>query len=255
MELGTLYAAARSFAPLRADAEAKLLPRLLELGSTLRGLVRSGRLSADEIDRASRQILELRTFWQTALGAVRSSGPYQEALQAWAADEQEALVCLIPRIFAGVHVLRPAPALFFPVSPSSGRRRPGNTPFLSAAECADRIAHFLAIGIEPDSGGSEWWERELSYIICADTLCALETPIALRWAVPHPSLALFTVADEPTCRMFTPRLRATMGVVLAADATDEWWQAYDESYATFREALRHELARRDLAVEELGDWP
>jgi hypothetical protein len=253
MELGTLYSVGRSFVALRADAEGKLLPCLLELGSKLRGLVRTAQLSADEIDRASGEIIRLRAFWRTALEEVRSAKPYREALKAWAADDQDALARLIPRIVAGVHVLRPAPTLFFPVSPSSGRRRPGNAPFLSAAECADRIAHFLAVGIQPDSGGSEWWERELSYLICADTLCALETPIALRWAVPDPSLALFTAADEPTCRIFTPRLQATMSVVLAADATDEWWQAYDESYAAFREALRHELAARGLRVEDLGD--
>jgi hypothetical protein len=253
MELGTLYAVARSFAALRADAETKLLPCLLELGSTLRRLLRTARLSADEIDRASRQILELRTRWQTALEEVRSSGPYQQALQAWAADEQDALVHLIPRIFAGVHVLRSAPALFVPVSPSSGRRRPGNAPFLSAAECADRIAHSLAVGIEPDSGGSDWWERELPYIMCADTFWALETPIALRLAMPNPSFALFMVTDEPTCRIFTPRLCAPMGIVLAAEATDEWWQAYDESYASFIEALRYELATRDLGVAEFAD--
>jgi hypothetical protein len=72
----------------------------------------------------------------------------------------------------------------------------------------------------------------------------------LHWAVPNPSLALFALVDEPTYRLFTPGLQAPLNVVLAADATDEWWQAYDESYAAFREALCRELATRGLEVSQ-----
>lgn len=248
-ELGTLYAVGKSFAALRLSADRDLLPRLLELGSRLRRLLRTAQLSTDEIDRAAQEIVRLRSVWRTALEEVRSSRLYQDALAAWAADHQPDLARLIPLIFEGLRIVRPAPAIFFPVSPSSGRRRPGNPPFLSATECADRIADVVAAGIEPDEGGSEWWERDLAYIACADTPAALDTPIALRLAVPDPRLALFAVTDEPTWRIFAPRLRAAMSVVLAADATDEWWQAYDESYASFRETLRQELATRRLRVE------
>jgi hypothetical protein len=39
-------------------------------------------------------------------------------------------------------------------------------------------------------------------------------------------------------------------VNVAPEATDEWWQAYEESFASFRQALRHELARGGVSVEE-----
>jgi len=249
MELGTLYAAAKSFAALHAEAEGDLLPALIALGARLRALLRAARLSADEIDRVSREILQLRSSWRGALEEVRSSASYQQALAAWAANDQATLDRLIPLIFASVRHVRPAPGIFFPVSPSSGRRRPGAAPFLSASDCADRIARLLSVGIEPDSGGSEWWERELPYVMCADSLAALETPIALQWVAPDSSLALFRVADEPTYRIFTPCLRVSLGIVLATEVTDEWWQAYDESYTSFRDALRRELATRGLEVD------
>jgi hypothetical protein len=250
MELGKLYAVGTSFTALRDQAERELLPALLALGATLRGLHRTARLSAGAIDRASREIIRLRTAWRAALAEVRSAPAYQGALTAWAANDQVALARLIPRIFAGVSLVRPVPPIFFPVSPSSGRRRPGTAPFLSAPACVDHIAHSLSAGIEPDRSGSEWWERELPYLVCADTPSALDTPIALHWAVPNPSLALFALVDEPTYRLFTPGLQAPLNVVLAADATDEWWQAYDESYAAFREALCRELATRGLEVSQ-----
>lgn len=249
MDLGTLYAAGKTFTALHAAAEAELLPALVELGAGLRGLLRAARLSDDEVDRASREILQLRTLWRAKMEAVRASALYQQALTAWTAGDQPALEHLIPSIFAGVRPVHPIPAVFFPVSPSRGRRRPGAAPFLSASDCADRIAHLLSVGIEPDSGGSEWWERELPFVMCADTLAALATPIALHWPVPEPTVALFAVADEPTYRIFTPRVRALLGVVLAVDATDEWWQAYDESYESFRDSLRYELSTRGLVVD------
>lgn len=250
MELGKLYAVGSTFAARNAEAQEELLPALLELGATLRGLHRTANLSPAEIDRASLEIIRLRTAWRAALDEVRSSAVYQAALTAWAADDQAALARLVPCIFAGVRLVQPAGAVLFPLSPTSGRRRPGMAPFLSVAACVDRIMHGLSAGIEPERSGAEWWEWELPYLVCAETLSALDTPIALRWAVPDSSVALFAIADQPTYRLFTPCLHAPLDVVLAADATDEWWQAYDQSYASFRQALYTELAARGLAVAE-----
>lgn len=249
-ELSTVCAVARSFVLLRTSAEEDWLPRLLEMGSRLRRLLRAARLSAAEVERAAAEILDLRARWRAALDQVRAAPAYQSALAAWAANDQGGLADFIPRVFAGVQVVRPTPTLFFPVSPSSGRRRPGSSPFLSASECAQRILQSLAAGIEPDRGGAEWWECELPYITGAGAPAVLDAPIALRLAVPDCQVAVFGVADEPTFRIFTPCLRATMAVNVAAEATDEWWQAYDESFASFRQALRRELERCGMSVEE-----
>src|SRR5262249_15730407 len=153
-----------------------------------------------------------------------------------------------PQVFAGVHRSHQVPTLYFPVSPSSGRRRSGASPFLSAAECADRILRVLDEGYEADSSGTEWWERELASITSADRAAALETPIALCLAAADVRIAVFTTNDDASLRIFTPRLRAPFSIVLAAEATDEWWEAYQDSYHDFREALRRELAARGQSV-------
>ena len=247
-ELGTLYTVARSFTPLHARAEGELLPHLAELGSRLRGLLRQARMTDDQVDLAAREIVSIRTTWQAELERVRASTTYQRTLAAFAADRQEELATLIPQIFAGMRLVCPAPSLYLPVSPSGGRRRPGTSPFLSTAECAGRILRSVAEGYAAEGGGTEWWEHELPSISCADSVAALDTPIALWLAASDVRVAVFTASDDPGLRIFTPRLRAPFSIVLALEATDEWWEAYQDSYHEFRDALRHELAARGHAV-------
>lgn len=249
-ELSMLYGAARRFCTLHERAENELLPQLASLGSRLRGLLRTAHLSPPEIDAATIEILSLRSAWRAGLEQVHVSGTYRAAQTALAADQQEELARLLPQLFAGLKVVRPAPALYFPISPATGQRRPGGTPFLGAVECADRIMETLAGGIEAETAGSEWWESEWPCIVCADDAEALETPIALRLAASAVRAAVFSVADEPTLRLFTRCVQAPMSVVLAAEATDEWWLAYEDSYAAFREALQRELTGRGVRVSE-----
>jgi len=250
-ELGTLYAVARSFTALQARAEAELLPHLTGLGRRLRGLLRQARLTDGAVDLAAREIAAVRTTWQAELEQVRASAVYQRTLAAFAADRQEVLAELIPQVFAGMHLVRPVPSLYFPVSPSSGRRRPGISPFLSAAECADRILRIVDDGYESDSGATAWWDRELPSISCADRVAALETPIALCLAASDVRVVVFATSADASLRIFTPRLRAPLSIVLAAEATDEWWEAYQDSYREFRDALRRDLAARGQTVSVL----
>jgi len=248
-ELSTICATAKTFILLRAEVESEWLPRLLELGSHLRRLLRTGQLSAAEVEQAAAQVVDLRRQWFAALGQVRASPVYRSTLAAWAANDQGALAGLIPQTFSYLQVVQPTPALFLPVSPSSGRRRPGSSPFLGARECAQQITQLLSAGVEPESGGSEWWESELAYIEAADDCTALDSPISLRLA-SETDVAAFRVLEEATFRIFTPRLHARMSVVLAAEAGDEWWQAYENSYQTFRQQLRSEIEQSGIAVEE-----
>jgi hypothetical protein len=253
-ELGTLYAVARSFRALQARAEADLLPRVAGLGSRLRGQLRKAQLTDDEVDAAAREVLSIRTTWQAALEQVRASADYQQALAALAADRQADLAELIPKVFADLRLVRPAPSLYFAVSPSSHRRRSGASPFLSAPECADRILGILEEGYQPEGGGTEWWDCELPSISCTDIAAAVDTPIALRLAAADVRVAVFAAGDEPTYRIFTSQLRAPMAIVLAAEATDEWWEAYEDSYRDFRDALQHELKTRGHAAAVLDTW-
>ena len=248
-ELGTLYAVAKSFASLRQAAEEEFLPRLLQFGTRLRRLLRQARLSAAEVERAATEVVELRSHWRAALEQVRASPSYQAALRAWTADDQDRLAEEIPRVFKHMCLLHPVTSLFFPVSPSSGRRRPGASPFLSAGAAAERISHVLANGIEPDSDGADWWDQELQYISATDEPNGLDTPIALQVTPADCHVAVFGGGDDAGLRIFTPCLQTRLTVVLAPEAGDEWWQAYDESYTAFRQRLCAELERRGIRVD------
>jgi len=250
-DLSALYVAARTFTALRERAETELLPAISALGSRLRGLVRAARLTDEVVDGVSREILGTAAHWHRQLEGVRRSGPYQQALAALADDDQTRLSRLIPEVLAGLSVVRPPPSLYFPVSPASARRRPGVSPFSNARECADTLGELVANGLIPEAGGSEWWDRELPAIVGADTPATLETPIALHLTAGDVRVAVFCTAEDPSLHVYTPRLRAPLSVILASAATDEWWEAYEDSYSTFRDALRRELEARG---HRLSTW-
>jgi hypothetical protein len=251
-ELGALYAAAKTFTTLQPRAEAELLPRLITLGSSLRSRLRNAQLTQEEIDAVAHDIIALRSTWRVELEQLQASATYQQARAALAQDRQIELARLIPQVFAEVELVRQPPSLFFPVSPSAGRRRPGSSPFLGPVECADRIVQILAEGLTPEEGSEEWWERELPHLSCAGSMEALDTPIALRLAAADVRVAVFAASGAPSFRIFTLRLRAPLSVVLAAEATDEWWEAYDDSYRSFRTALQQELTARGHAAAVSG---
>jgi len=249
-DLSDLYAIGRTFTALQARAEGEWLPRLNALGAGLRRRLRSGELDDAAIERTATEILGYAALWRSELEALRSSPVYLRALRAVAENRQGELAEVIPAVFALLHVVRPVPSLHFPVSPTAGRRRPGASPFLSPAECADRIGQLMAAGIPSVSGSADWWERELPSIACSDTAAGLETPIALRVAAADVRVTVSADAHLATLRVFASRLCAPMTVVLARDATDEWWEAYEDSYRSFRDALEQELAARGQKVIE-----
>ena len=256
-DLSTLYVAARQFTAIRERAETELLVGINMLASKLRRLLRAAELTDDAIALVSREILATAAHWHLQLEGVHTSATYQRTLAALAADDQTQLAALVPDIFAGLSVVHPSPSLYFPVSPASARRRgtsPGGTgstgtrPFLSPRECAEKIQQLVVQGILPETGGSEWWERELAAIVGTDTPAALETPLALRLDAATVRVAVFGSPEEPSLRVFTPCLRAPFSIVVARSAPDEWWAAYEESYAAFRDALQRELATRGHRV-------
>jgi hypothetical protein len=251
-ELSDVYSIARGFTVLQARAEAELLPHIHALGSRLRRLVRTGQLMEEAIERTAAEILGLATLWRSELDALRCSPLYRQAVRAVAGDRQAELAEVIPQVLAGLRVVEPGCSLYFPVSASSGRRRPGASPFLSPTACADTIVRLLAEGIAPEAEAAEWWERELPSIACSDAPAGLETPIAVCLAAADVHVTVFAESDVATLRVFTARLHAPMSIVLARDATDEWWEAYQDSYHSFREALQRELTVRGQRVEICG---
>ena len=254
-DLSALYPVARGFTALQDAAEHELLPFLSRLGAALRSLQRKHGLDDAAAQSAATAILGESARWHEALEALHTSAAYRAALDAWQANDQGALARCIPSVLAGHTPIDPVPPLYFPFAISSGRRRPGSSPFLSPQACADAIDTLAIDGIccEPCSG--PWWDRELQPLVCAADALALASPITLRKAIEPRSLSVFAVADELTLRVFSPIVRGPFSVVLAAEAEDEWWEAYEDSYQVFRDRLHRELQRRQRDVELLPSHP
>ncbi|HVM94937.1 MAG TPA: hypothetical protein VMT89_01055 [Candidatus Acidoferrales bacterium] len=248
-DIGSLYAVARNFVALQQRAEAELLPQLASLSSRLRRLVRRAELNDDELDDTARQIVAFGSAWRTALAEVRASAVYQQALAAYDADRQDDLRVLIPQIYAGLRAESP-PRFCLPFSPITSRQRPGQSPFLSAEGCAAAISSVLETGMSVVGGGDEWWESELASVDGSDACKELETPIWLEIHGGEVPSAIFRVEAVGKLRAFTPCFRAPMRVGVSPEATDEWWQAYDQSYADFRIDLLQELRRRQVPLIE-----
>lgn len=240
-ELGALYVAAQGFAPLRPVAAVELLPCMEEIGARLRAQFRRGGLDPTTVESAARDIAALRARWQKKLADLRASALYREAVAAWEAGDAAALVAFLPQVIADVTPVPPPPALFFAVSAASGRRRPGAPPFLTPTACAQKIAAYREKGVAPNARGDDWWNRELAYLDLADHPEVLENPIALRFDAMQLGVPVFAAAGDHGFRLYSPALRAPFSVILQEEADDEWWQAYDQSYAQYRDAVVSEL--------------
>ncbi len=248
-ELGNLYAAATRFTALRQPAETALLPQLTSLARRLRTLLRAAQLGTEEIEQAAGEIHSLRSEWHARLEQLRASPLYQRARRALADDRQDALAHLLPQVLAGLTLVASPPDLYFPVSPVRAGRRGGSSPFLSVGECADRLVAILRDGVACTTDGSEWWEGDWPSITCAETPAVLDSPIAVCLPAAHVhGVNVFSVVDEAGLRIFAPQLRGPFSITLASAATDQWWEAYDESYQTFRDALQRELTARGHVV-------
>lgn len=247
-ELGALYTTARGFTPLAAAAESELLPRLTSLGARIRRWVRTGALDAAAVDAASLEVLGLRADWQERLEGLRSSVLYEAARQAVALDRQGEVAVSIPRVLAGLRPVATLPALFVAVSLSTGRRRPGASPFLSPAEAAERLLRLTREGIAASEGGGATWGGDFSGVVCAEDPEALATPVAVRLDPAAGGASVFAVEGSPTFRIFTSRPLVVASVWLAAEADDAWWEVSEVSYVMFREALCGELTTRAVEV-------
>lgn len=247
-DLSRRYTAARLFQPLAAQAESELLPRINALGRELRSLRRRGAIGEADLQPVTTEILGLATDWESALQSLRGSSLYREARAAVASGDIHATHELLPRIFAEIEPVPRLPCLYLPFEPSSGRRRPGHSPFLSPAECAQRLHGLLANGVQAEVQGEDWWDRDFPYIACGITSTSLEQPIWLRADTRDRRLALFAVRGGSTHRLYAPRLEAPLQVGIDAAAGDEWWLAYDGSYADFRARLTAELRNRSVPM-------
>jgi hypothetical protein len=245
-ELGALYTAARTFTPLAEAAERELLPQLSTFSSHLRALNRSGEMAQDDVDAASQRILDLRTAWRGRLDGVRSSSTYRQTADALRRDEQSALAVLIPQLFARLEVAQPPARLYFAISAAVRRRGAGSSPFLSPAECADKIGAAVRDGLRPFTHGGEFWDEDLPSLPGAASFADIDSPFAVSVAGAALKVTVFADDSDLGYRVFAPRLSGELSVAIAAEADDEWWQAFEQSYREFRDELCAELTRRAI---------
>lgn len=251
-ELGSLYAAARQFCALREPAEQRLLPRIRALGAELRRSLRAGSLDEGAVDAAAREIASLRDEWRERLGAIRSSDAYRLALDASARGDAEALAARLPEIFAGLRRTAPPASLFVAVPIAHHDRRPGNRPFLTESACVKKIAAYRRLGVPGPKAAEDWWETDFPCLVLLDDAESLEAPVQLRFDARRLAVPLFAAGDGPGLRCYTVPLRGPFSVSLQAQASDEWWEAFGDAYATYRDALKRELEQAGFEVEVRG---
>jgi hypothetical protein len=247
-ELANLYVVAKRYRPLRARADAELLPRTSTMAANLRSLIRHRTLDDAAIDTAARDISGLRQDWRGTLEALHRGPIYQSCLTAWHGRDRAQLITLLPRLFVDCEHVPSPPVLHYPISPSSGRRRPGHSPFVSPATCAEQIATLRHEGIEAETGGTDWWDTELASITFSSDAEALDAPTALQFDGAEIGDPVFRTGEPDTFRVYAPRLVAPFRVVLQADVDDEWWQAFSGSYADWRDALASALRTAAIGV-------
>jgi hypothetical protein len=249
-ELGSLYTVARRFKTLHVAAETELLPRTRELAAELRSKVRHGSLIETAVEEAARYIAELRADWEQRLNTVRESEPYQRALSAWRGEASDQLTDLLCKVIAGLVPVSRPPTIFIGFSVTVHHKGSPSQHFQPVERCAARVASCAAEGIPAEPVGSSWWDEELTYLQAVDDPSVFETPVSLRIDPAQMSSPVLKHESEPGFRIYAyQRLRVPFSVVLQREATDEWWEATDQPYEEFRDALLHKLAEIRIAAE------
>jgi hypothetical protein len=246
-ELGALYTAARNFVALEDRADHELLPQLTRLSARLRTLHRSGGIGQVEIDEVSREILELRSSWQSKLEEIRASDLFSDACRAFERDDQKTLARVVPRIFAGLVRTAAPPRARFGVSAEIRRRGPGTSPFLTAEACAAKLEKIVLEGVAPAVHATEWWLTALPSIHFVADSADLDTPFAVRLPGNQITATVFASDTEIGYRVFTPRQHGIFVVEIANQIDDEWWQAFEQPFEQFRAELQRHLAAKGIA--------
>ncbi|MBI4519106.1 MAG: hypothetical protein HY699_25225 [Deltaproteobacteria bacterium] len=251
-DLARLYESALLFAQLQGRAESALLPRMGALGQLLRRHLHANDLGPNEIRAAAVELHELTRHWHDAIDELRTSSLFLAATTAFAHDDQPALAETLPRLFSGLTLTTPPPALlYYAVSLAAPhRRQPPQGPFLTAAEVADKICAY-ADGIPAQTGSGSWWEVALPFLTLVDEPAAGDSPVTLALDLITQPRQVFQAAGEIAFRIYTPRLIAPFSVVLVRDPEDEWWEAAGQSYAAFRLMLRDRLHARGITVRDV----
>jgi len=248
-DLSRAFEAARTFTALRRWAEGELFAHLQTLGAELRRATR-GAATSSEIESLARALQDATALAQEKVSAVRTSPEYRSALSAYEQERWAELERLLPEVFAD---LSPAPRprrIFIPFEPSRPRRRPGQPPFLSAAESAEVLASLVTSGMPPDPESGPWWSRDFPHLVATDDPDALASSIWIVFDGPRIEAALLADRSEPqTWRLYAKRLRGCVSVGIARATEDEWWQAHDVPFSEYREALRSALAVRGIPVD------
>lgn len=240
---------ARTLAPLQDWIDRDLAPRVHDLGQRLR---RAERCKTSEVNLSSlvRELKGLQEQIRKRAEDIRCTSLYRSALMAFHAENFQELERLLPGLFSDVKPTARPHFLVVPFDLAQRHRKPGQPPFASPGQVADRIARVAKDGLIPEPEPEPPWGTDFPFLLAAGDPEDLAAPVWL--IVNGPSLAAAVLADkaEPGFfRIYTPRLRAFTAVGIATKTEDEWWLSQEPSFEEYRLLLAQELRARGVAVE------
>lgn len=254
-ELGDLYTEARRYRHLADAAEAELLPALTAMGMRLRSLRRERAFDSGKIAAVAHEMHALRDAWLARMHDLRSSAPYTQLREAYAADEQTRVATLVPQVFVDLEAVAEARRIYFGVRVSAPRRRAGEPPFLHSEACVERVLERSAEGFKP-AGMDEPSDAPgdaLAMLACAVDPNDLDSPVSLTRIAAPGSLALFRRTHDDQAMLFSPHVRGPFSVALCHHWDDAWWESNPENYQEFRDNVAAHLRSQGVDVRIVGD--
>jgi hypothetical protein len=245
-DVGRCSARARRYR-LTAELAERTLSRTLFLGGEVRAARRSGATTDDALVVVEGELRALLAAAEQAIGDVRATSAYRDALTAWESGRYADVAACAPEIFAGVELVTTPGLLYAPIPVVN--RRGGAERFLTPDAVAARVAALLREGVgaerEPADLGAD---ESLPAIVLTETPDLLETPLALVVDPARDGVPVARLVGSGELLVYAPRVSAVGRVRCTAEPDDEWWAVRPNEYARWINALRAALAPHGIEL-------
>jgi hypothetical protein len=247
-EVGRNAERARRYRALVASVAEPTFERALAIGSEVRQLARGGS-DAGALAGVIAELRDLDARCGGEIARVRATGPYQDLLIAYEADDDAARAAdLAQVVFAGVSAAPVTRTLYSPVTIGGGK---SVDHFLAPDICAERIRTIADVGlavVNDLSGLFPGADESIQPLRLTTTHDEADSPIALAFgaAVLPPKVGWLTGGD--IALVYARHLRAEFVVSGASSVSDEWWEIRPDAYRQYLEDLQRALTARGLAL-------